>query len=519
MLDICRPRYATARTESRETLGGRASRYADKLGYPLMAWQQLVCDVSLEIDPRTGKLAYQFIDITVPRQNGKTTLLEVLVLLRGLGFSSDAQQMVYAAQNRNAAVKKVFDDWRPVLEASPFDPYLKFRAGNGKEQLQLRGGSTMDIEASEKSSGQGRSFDKVIVDEAFDFKDDRMDNNLIPTMRTRAARSPQMWVVSTAGTPKDSPWLLGKVKKGRQATLDGVNTKHAYFEWSAPDEDDPSDPRTWARCTPAMGLTVDEAGIAMEYQATELSSFRRFALNQWVESMVDPVLPLATWDALDIETPAERVGSWAIAFEVSEDREWGTVAAASRRADGKILVEVRKRQHGTGWMVDYIKDIWHQRRPVGIWCDRSGPGGSLITDLETANVPLVEDVATSALAKACGLWYDGCLRTPDDGGPELYHYHDDILREALNGGHKRSTGDSWVFNRKTSPADVSPLIAVVMAFYGIKQHSRAPVVHDLSEIIARKKREAAGDKTGPVTPVGDDVPAPKRSGKGSFTPL
>ena len=86
-----------------------------------------------------------------------------------------------------------------------------------------------------------------------------------------------------------------------------------------------------------------------------------------------------------------------------------------------------------------------------------------------------------------------------------------------------------MFNRKTSPADVSPLIAVVMAFYGIKQHSRAPEVFDLAEIMERKRKEAAGVKTAPKvsesdtetpepTP-GDDVPAPKRSGKGSFTPL
>ena len=531
----CVPRYATPRTESRETLGRLATKYGKALGYPLMPWQQYVFDVALEIDPKTKRFAYQFITITVPRQCGKTTLLEVLVLLRGLGHGY-RQKMVYGAQDRNMARRKLFDDWRPVLEDSPFNPHIKFRATNGSEQLQLKGGSTMDLTASLKSSGQGMTADLVIIDEAFDFTDNRMDTNFMPTLRTRRNPppgwdgvwyGPQMWIVSTAGTPESSKWLLSKVEKGRVLVEDQVRSGTCYFEWSAEDDDPADDPATWRKCTPALGYTINEEAIRSELNNTDLSSFARFGLNRWVESVVDPVFSLERWDALLNDSPAEQNGSWAIGFDVSEDRTFGSIAAASMRADGKFLVEVIERRAGTGWMAEFIANIWHKKRPVGIFLDRHGPAGSLLTDLETLNVPVLkrgqgtalEDISTSDFAKACGLWYDGCIRPEADGGAELYHRTDTELRTAFNNGVKRSSGDAWVFSRKQSPVDISSLIAVVMAFYGIKQHSRAPVVHDLSEIIARKKREAAGDKTGPVTPVGDDVPAPKRSGKGSFTPL
>jgi phage terminase large subunit-like protein len=44
------------------------------LGVDLMPWQRLVLDTALEINPLTKRLAYREVRLTVPRQQGKSTL-------------------------------------------------------------------------------------------------------------------------------------------------------------------------------------------------------------------------------------------------------------------------------------------------------------------------------------------------------------------------------------------------------------------------------------------------------------
>jgi phage terminase large subunit-like protein len=71
----CPPLYATPRNPSRPTLGGDVATIAEQLGTPFMPWQRLVADVAMEVDPATGLLAYREVDLTTPRQSGKTTLV------------------------------------------------------------------------------------------------------------------------------------------------------------------------------------------------------------------------------------------------------------------------------------------------------------------------------------------------------------------------------------------------------------------------------------------------------------
>ena len=102
-------------------------------------------------------------------------------------------------------------------------------------------------------SGHGQVTDLGIIDEAFDDADDRREQALMPAMKTRV--SPQLWVVSTAGTDT-SHYLRRKVEVGRVAAKEGRSEDVAFFEWSAEPDADPADPATWASCMPALGLTV-----------------------------------------------------------------------------------------------------------------------------------------------------------------------------------------------------------------------------------------------------------------------
>ena len=60
-----------------------------------MPWQAEVLDVALEVDPTSKRLVFRDVVLTVPRQSGKSTLLLVLILLRGL--SQGRQNVRYGA--------------------------------------------------------------------------------------------------------------------------------------------------------------------------------------------------------------------------------------------------------------------------------------------------------------------------------------------------------------------------------------------------------------------------------------
>jgi hypothetical protein len=100
----CPPLYATPRDPTRKTLGGAVARVAKQLGTPLMPWQRHVADVAMEIDPHTGLLAYGEVDLTTPRQSGKTTL-ELGVLVHRCRTWA-ASRALYSAQSRLHAHKK-----------------------------------------------------------------------------------------------------------------------------------------------------------------------------------------------------------------------------------------------------------------------------------------------------------------------------------------------------------------------------------------------------------------------------
>ena len=114
----CPPLYATPRDPARDTLGGAVAEVAEQLGMPLMPWQRQVADVAMEVDPATGLLAYREVDLTTPRQSGKTTL-ELAVLVHRCRTWARSRAL-YAAQSRIHAHKKWEDEHVATLKRSPF---------------------------------------------------------------------------------------------------------------------------------------------------------------------------------------------------------------------------------------------------------------------------------------------------------------------------------------------------------------------------------------------------------------
>jgi hypothetical protein len=73
-----------------------------------------------------------------------------------------------------------------------------------------------------------------------------------------------------------------------------------------------------------------------------------------------------------------------------------------------------------------------------------------------------EAVNAQEHARACGMLFD----TVEQSG--LKHLAQAELTAAIKGAAKRPLGDAWAWARKSSASDISPLVAVTLALYGVE---------------------------------------------------
>lgn len=419
-----------------------------------MPWQLLVAEVAGEHDATTGLPTYREVRVTVPRQQGKTTLILAESVDRCLTWPRP-QRVLYTAQDRNHAREKWIEQV-DLLEHSPLRRLFRVRRSNGSERVTWRTGSTQGITASGEKSGHGFTLDAAFIDEAFAQVDDRLVQAFRPAMVTR--RDAQLWVLSTAGT-EESTFLRDRVEDGRARVEADDREDVAYFEWSAPDDAADDDPATWAAAMPALGRTIDEATIAADRRTMDSAEFGRAYLNRWAARGV-PVFALAQWVAC-LDPRSTMGGQLAFGVDVAPDRSMSTIAAAGARPDGRVHVEVVERRSGTEWVPGRVAELVARWRPVGFGIDPASPAGSLVVDIAHDPRTPVVLVTGRALGQACGAFYD------DVGARRIAHLGQPPLDDAVVGARKRTIGDAWAWARTPDAADPSPLIAATLARWAL----------------------------------------------------
>lgn len=427
-----------------------------------MPWQRYVADVALEIDPETGRLAYREVILTVPRQSGKSTLILAVGTHRALAFGG-RQNIRYGAQTRNDARAKWEDDYVVALESSPLRKLFRVRKTNGNEAIIFRNGSRWGITANTEKAGHGATLDLAFLDEAFAQVDARLEQAFKPAMITRP--QPQLWVVSTAGTDQ-SLYLIDKRDRGRKLVEQGVNKGVAYFEWSAPEDADPADREVWWQCMPALGHTISEDAIAADFASMDVNEFRRAYLNQWVDhKAVEPVIPPGVWSEIEDRTSQIHGDPIAFAVDATPERSSAAIAVAGRRYDGLGHVEVVNNQPGTSWLLPRILQL-HQRYPAASWLlDPVSSAASLLPSLQEHGIePIL--ISTREMTQACGRLYEDAVETR-----AFRHLGQPELTTALSGARKRVLADAWAWHRRSSTVDISPLVAVTLAWYGVAKHA------------------------------------------------
>jgi phage terminase large subunit-like protein len=134
---------------------------------------------------------------------------------------------------------------------------------HGEEGIELRSGARVKFKTRTKVGGRGLSGSCVIRDEAMILSEESIG----ALMFTVAAQpNPQVWFLGSAVDQAIQP--EGRVFASvRQNGIDGTDPRLCYLEWSAEDDDDHSDLRTWAKAVPGMGHRISAEHIAAEYRS------------------------------------------------------------------------------------------------------------------------------------------------------------------------------------------------------------------------------------------------------------
>ncbi|MFE2352217.1 terminase [Kitasatospora cineracea] len=481
----CPPRWGTPRRPEWPSLGPKAWRVMERLGYPPMPWQRYVLDVGLEINPNTGLFAHREVGLSVPRQQGKTQQLLGLQIHRIAAWPR--QRVVYAAQTRGMARTRWEDEFLEAILASPLAKKIRTRKSNGNEAIIWAATrSLMGITANTEKAGHGPPLDLGLIDEAFAHEDDRLEQAFSPAMLTRPMA--QLWWASAGGTEK-SVWLNKKRAAGRELIerlwREQLRSAVAYFEWYAPEWMPRDDPATWAATLPALGHTVTEETVQAELEKLDPGEFDRAYLNRTRKPTppTDPNVPKQCWGGL-VDRASAAGPEVALAIDVSQDRTRSTIAVAAHRPDGRVHLEVVDRRAGTDWVVDAVARLHTLHRPVAVVVAGSGsPTASLITALVEAGikVPTTEQkdhpprghlvvARTGDQSEASGQMADAMREGT------VRHRDQTPLTAAVGGAMTRRVGDAWVIDRLRSTTDASPFIAVILARWALL--TRGPLVAD-----------------------------------------
>jgi hypothetical protein len=144
-------------------------------------------------------------------------------------------------------------------------------------------------------------------------------------------------------------------------------------------------------------------------------------------------------------------------YDVSPDGSSAVIAVGGRRDDGLEHVEIVDHRSGTAWLVDRLVELSERHSPEEIACDgRNASATQFVAKLGDRGVP-VEEVTAGEHAESCS----GLVNAIRDA--TFRHLGQPELKTAIKGAAKRSLGDGWLWSRKDSGADISPLVALSLA--------------------------------------------------------
>jgi hypothetical protein len=477
--------------------GSEAVDLAGRAGLHLDPWQAWVLDRALA-ERDDGKWAAWEIGLIIPRQNGKSAILEARELA---GLVLFGETLIIHTAHEFRTSQEAFRRIRRLIEATPEldSAVMRMPESHGEEGIEFRGGKRLRFLARSKTAARGFSCDLLVYDEAMILPSDVVGSSL-PTMSARSmatAGGTQVWYTGSAGLGAVSTQLA--LIRGRG--IQGDDEALFFAEWSI----DPHTPYCDPGCTehdeiyaldslyksnPGLGY-IHSDGTGLTLEAVEREA-RGMDAEQYATERLDvgtypapkdgwAVIPKRWWLAT-ADDSAPRPAGPAFSIDTTPKRTHSSIALAGDGSAGKVYLELADHRAGTSWLLNRALELDRRWSPVGWAIDPRAAAGSLIDDMVTSGLNVIQPTARD-MAHAFGGIYD------DFRDDMLTHATDKEVATALAGAVTRKLGDGLAWDRVNSAVVLSPVVAYTLAHWlfrklGGDSYDAGDSVHfDLTEII------------------------------------
>lgn len=444
-----------------------AVRLITKYGVVPDAWQTLTLEPWLA-RRASGLWACPANGLSVPRQNGKNYALEAREIYGMVALKErilHTAHEVRTSKNHFKRMLKYFgreEGGHPDLVAM----VASISKTNGEEAIYLKNGGELRFVSRSKRAARGFSSDLLVIDEAQEL-DDESYEAILPIIS--ASPNPQQIMT---GTPP-GPTANGEVfTRMRNDGVEGIDLLLSWLEWSADKKHDISAETTWGSTNPGYPHRISAETITGERSRMSEDSFRRERLGMWSTAEASTVIDMDHWRGLvNSLSPEDPV---AFAIDVAPDRSSASIGIAGYvkwvdpdtyiNPDGEetdaVHIEIAHTAKGTGWIVDKMVRYKNAYGPCVVIVDEKVGAGELIIDLKRAGVR-VETVTGADISNSWGMFMDRV------NNRTLVHADMPVLDTALMNATTRTVLSGYAWDRRNVHADITPLVAVTFAAYGL----------------------------------------------------
>ncbi len=441
-----------------------------------------------------GTRRYRTAYIEVPRKNGKSTLAMGIALLM-LFIDGEPGAKIFGAASTRDQAKIVFNLATqnvlrsPILSsrATPFQNHIDFRAPAGHIDGTYRAVS------AEAGTLYGGNASGLLFDELHIWKGRQLYDVLKTS--TGARPNPLLVEITTAGFDRHS--ICWEEHDYATKVRDGLIDDMSFLPilYCAEEDDDWTDPKTWAKANPNLGVSVFYDYIEAQCQRAKDSpayenTFRQLHLNQWTEQAVRWI-QMAKWDACGAEPMPDLRGKPCFGgLDLSTKRDLTALTLAFPMDGGRFALlpicwvpEERAAERERVDRVPYL--MWHRQGHL-----ETTPGDTIDYDFIRKRVNELHEIY-NIQSIACDPWNANQLmkQLRDDGFTtvdwrqgfktmtepckefdrlicegKLIHAMHPVLRWcASNVALARDTADNWKPDKATSTERIDPFVASIMA--------------------------------------------------------
>lgn len=446
--------------------------FAHEHGIHLDEWQ------SARVDDFSGTYGDRWASgtnvLVMPRQNGKS---EILVARALFGLFVLQRRMILFSSHQWASSNELFLRMRGIIDTNPDleAQVAHVRLSAAQLGFELSTGGRILFLTRSRASARGFSGDEIFFDEAH-FLSEAAHAAIRPTLGGRSAEgSVQTFYAASAVDQARHPdgLVLTRLRERGVAGEEGI----AYVEYAAGITDDEGrdlipaaipaallvDPENIRRANPGCPERISLEFLLDEARTLDPASYATEHLGQgdWpdLDGAASSIVDLDKWVGL-VDRDSKPVPPVCIAFDVSPDRRRASVAIAGRRLDGSLHVEVVDNHDGVGWVLPRMLQLIADHDPWVVTCDAAQ---ALVAEQIWQEAGFKVDlIDRTELAQACGAFIDAVEQM------DVRHLGDAVLLDAIRGATTSSFGgDGWVFSRRSSHVDISPLYACVLSLFAV----------------------------------------------------